>query len=193
MENIRLQDAVSASIGLPTSGRTPIGQGSHDVCILNVRNVTPAGIFGPFDRSHVHDHADVARYEARPGDVVLTTRGSRFSPGLIMEEHSGLIPSSNIVLLRPDGYDGHVLYAYLASPAGQNALEALSRGSTIRSISLSDLGTLPLPRLSLADGGALGRLVQSMLTAYAAATAAAEHRLTTTQNIINQRFQEITE
>ncbi|KAF1078218.1 restriction endonuclease subunit S [Methanogenium sp. MK-MG] len=82
----------------------------------------------------------------RTGDVLVTLRGTALRAALVDEKSSGAVISSNIVALRftedilPD-----VVVAWFNSLRGQQALNALSGGSTIQGMKISEMMEIRIP------------------------------------------------
>lgn len=82
------------------------------------------------------------------GDVVLSGRGTTMRVAYVLSDLDGAAIDGNLVRVRcmPSRMNGFVLAAYLASPEGLHALQALSRSSTrMLSLKASDLLTLDVP------------------------------------------------
>lgn len=109
----------------------------------NVRLTTLSGL----DRARLPRAADRCRVQA--GDLVVLSRGigSQVKTSIIELPASGAIVTSNVTLVRPrpDLLLGEALFAYLLSGAGQGELQRRSMGSTVRALTVEELGTIKVP------------------------------------------------
>jgi len=91
----------------------------------------------------------VKRYEIRPGDLVMTCRGTSNKVAVFPECEEFVIASANIIVIR---FKKSIrsLYAkiFLESPVGTALIQSFQRGTTVMNLNPSDIGTLELPLLS---------------------------------------------
>lgn len=84
------------------------------------------------------DAKSSTRFELKEGDVVVLTRGNSFRAAIVDSDLAKvhLIPSANLVVLRPDSskVKSTVLVAYLNSAHGQAQMEQFATGTTIKNL-----------------------------------------------------------
>jgi hypothetical protein len=100
------------------------------------------------------------RYLLRDEDIVVTCRGTVTKVSLIKISVGGsTIPSSNVAVIRvaKEKLDPLFLLAFLMSDAGKEALEARQSAASQKTLSVSDLRTIQMPNLPLADQQKIGR------------------------------------
>ena len=104
----------------------------------------------------------------RPGDIVLTIRGSTgkvgIVPGTVPDPGAGgwLAGSSTIVLRMQTGntVDSNVLFLLLRSSLGQGLLKAITSGTTIPMITLRDLLNLEVPMPPTASSHRVAQILE---------------------------------
>jgi len=89
------------------------------------------------------DTKSSVKFELKAGDVVVLTRGNSFRAAIVDSDLAKLklIPSANLVVLRPDAskVKPTVLVVHLNSAHGQAQMEQLATGSTIKNVPASKL------------------------------------------------------
>lgn len=87
-------------------------------------------------------------------DIIIITKGSVGKVGLVADyfddkKHSWILNQSGLILrLNKAKYNPKILYLYLQSEMGQEALASITKGSSIANIGLSELKKLEVPILS---------------------------------------------
>ncbi|WP_257292056.1 restriction endonuclease subunit S [Endozoicomonas sp. ONNA1] len=133
------------------------------------------------------------RFTVQEGDIVILAKGNAIRTAYITKEvaERNVIISANFVLLRPDRSValGQAIVAYFNTPAGKNELEALNKGSVIKSISAADIRQLQIPVPSLDQQQQVAELFHTSLDTYQKALQLAEQEKRTALACINQLFQ----
>jgi restriction endonuclease S subunit len=84
------------------------------------------------------------------GDVVISIRGSNFKVAVVDDSSSNFVISSNLIALTlSNEIIPEVLAAYFESSEGQNKLQSLAAGETIKGLSLKSLLEVEIPIPSL--------------------------------------------
>lgn len=86
------------------------------------------------------------------GNIILCKSGYPFKVAVYSKENNeSVIPTGNMYIIRLDTtmYNPYFVKAYLESEDGQNGLIMLSKGTTIKNISIKDLRRLKIPNVSL--------------------------------------------
>ena len=94
------------------------------------------------------DAKSSAKFELKAGDVVVLTRGNSFRAAIVDSDLAELklIPSANLVVLRPDAskVKPTVLVVHLNSAHGQAQMEQLATGTTIKNVPANKLKKMQL-------------------------------------------------
>jgi|GEM_PF-1529558 len=94
------------------------------------------------------DEKSSTKFELRAGDVVVLTRGNSFRAAIVDSDLAKLklIPSANLVVLRPDvsKVKPTVLVVHLNSAHGQAQMEQLATGTTIKNVPVNKLKEMRL-------------------------------------------------
>ncbi|HQO77420.1 MAG TPA: N-6 DNA methylase, partial [Thermodesulfobacteriota bacterium] len=87
-----------------------------------------------------------ARWKLKAGDILLSKAGTIGKTGLVRNGAVGAIAAAGLFVLRPyqDRLDPHFLLAYLSSRDIKAWLDDRTRGATVRHLSISSLGELPV-------------------------------------------------
>ncbi|PTX59578.1 type I restriction enzyme M protein [Melghirimyces profundicolus] len=88
------------------------------------------------------------RFEAKPGDVLVSSRGTALKVAVIPETQKKLLPSNNFIVVRPkEGLHSHFLKVFLESPVGVQYIETLQGGSVAPIINPKHLASIKIPLL----------------------------------------------
>lgn len=122
-----------------------LGHATHG--LVQIRSIRDGGVdLGDIDFVHLTDTRRAARYEVRPGDLLMTCRGTALRLGIVPSSPKPLLISHNVLAIRTvPGYDVRLLKIFLESLVGRRLLEARQRGTTLVVFSPADLATLPVP------------------------------------------------
>jgi hypothetical protein len=121
---------------------------------LEVKNIDHHFVAGPLTRlKEVPAH--LGRHLLQNGDVVLSRSGAPRSAVVDIDPDEKILPSGNLVVIRPDKtlVDPFYLSLYLASPAGQDALKLAmtSSANPVLSVKLLGNASVALPTLAQQD------------------------------------------
>lgn len=116
----------------------PVVSASRDdgtpAAVLHPRDLVPPGPppVDSLERGRVQATARRNRALVRPGDVVVTARGTQLRSAVVPPETEGAIASANLLVVRlGDRILPEVLVAYLDTPAGSAELLARATASTV--------------------------------------------------------------
>lgn len=89
-------------------------------------------------------------YEVNKGDLLVTSKGTQFKVAIVEEEMKAIV-SANLFIIRPyeDKYMPEVLKYYLESKVGQNLIQGIIKGTSIKSISHKDIAKLLVPEINI--------------------------------------------
>lgn len=110
-----------------------MGRGGTRIKAVSVKDLGAGGVdLSRLDQISVPHIADVERYLVRPGDVLLSVRGTQLKVAIVPALLSEAVATATLAVIRL--VDGvlvpEVLAAYLCSPAGQGQLSARARSAT---------------------------------------------------------------
>jgi type I restriction enzyme M protein len=92
----------------------------------------------------------IASYELKPGDIIISARGTLIKTAIYEIQAPPCIISGNIMLIRvKNGYDPYFLKFYLDSSEGNEQIKAMQGGSTITSLNHSKLQELFVPDIDI--------------------------------------------
>ncbi|HMM37547.1 MAG TPA: restriction endonuclease subunit S [Desulfovibrio sp.] len=101
----------------------------------------------------------------RPGDILLSCKGSVGKVALVPEECGpNWVPSQSFQVLRPlPGTDPICLFHQLRSPALQDIVAHLVTGGTVPQIKAADMGNLPIPVIEAGEAERIRRAHKEVL------------------------------
>lgn len=106
---------------------------------------------------------NVDDYRVEKGDLLLSIRGTTNKIGMVDKDDDSLLFNANLIRIRANRTTGpEWLKIYLESPMAKVLLERISRGTTIRQISLQDLKNFPIPELTLEEQNWLNKNIKSV-------------------------------
>jgi len=134
------------------------------------------------------------RYLLQPGDVVIMARGSAIRAAFVTLElaHKRILASANFVIIRPNAeqVQGEVIVAYLNSVVGNQKLQGLSKGATIKLVATSDLRDFEIPVPAKSIQKKIADLFYANRESYQATLALAEQqRRTANAAILNMMLE----
>ncbi|MBK5077396.1 N-6 DNA methylase [Lactococcus lactis] len=150
IETAKLSHVATLSRGFNNTRSTESELGKYQV--IRISDITEDGInYGDLVKV-TSDVKNVNDYKASKGDLLLSIRGTTNKVGLVDKEDDTLLFNANLIRIRTkNDYDSEWLKIYLESPMAKVLLERISRGTTIKQISLADLRNFPVPMLSLEE------------------------------------------
>ncbi len=163
--------------GLPTKV-TDSAQVGRSGNVLTVRALTGTDI-DPAALSVVHfNRSDLTKYQAAPGDVLLSARSTSLKTAIVPETLAGKVVNATLLGVRClPILEPRLLVAWLNHPEGRAALEEVSQSATLQmNITVSGLSRLEIPVLPTNEQKRLVQLLESADEAYAVSVQAAESR-----------------
>jgi type I restriction enzyme, S subunit len=151
MNEIKLKELVKKVIrGIQV--RPPIDQNVTTIEVINIKDLQEGRVdVSALEKREIMRGKDPKIASIQQNDLLIAIKGSQLKAAVAGREAEGYPISSNIISFRLDTSktNPEVVAAYLNGPDGQQKLRTKSRGSTIPSISQTDLldVTIPLPPL----------------------------------------------
>jgi restriction endonuclease S subunit len=176
-------------VGLPTSRYAPKpGEPSFTIPVLSVGDIED-GHLVPLSRvSRVElRKADVERFRARLGDVLLSCRGTVLKAAWVVDDMENTLVSSNLIVIRPRSslMLPQLILALLRSPAWQETLRSRTRSSTaLMQLTVKDVEPLLVPVPPAHLQAKLAALIDAADSAYRSALAAATLRRTLADSLV---------
>lgn len=106
-----------------------------------------------YELPYLNENAkEYSRFYIEKGDLILTKNGSPFKISIHDKNiKNKIIANGNLYIIKVDTniYDPYFLNAYLMSEQGQNAINELAKGTTIKNISIKDLNRVKIPNIPL--------------------------------------------
>ena len=122
------------------------------VSMINIKDMANGRIItGTVDRVSVRKTPLLERSRIEPGDVIMAIRGFNFKVAVADDSVKDFVISANLLALTlSDKVQPELIAAYFNSPIGQNMLQSMASGATIKGLNLKTLLdlTIPLPPLS---------------------------------------------
>lgn len=119
-----------------------------DYCLLNIKDIDGGRICYEGARKIVSKSAVWERkYKIREDDILITSKGTAFKVAIVGANPPDSFISGNLTRIRVDQekYHPYILYEYLISEQGQQALERIQSGTTIRVLNNANLNRLKIP------------------------------------------------
>lgn len=88
------------------------------------------------------------RFEVKPGDVLVSSRGTAIKIAVIPDTQKKLLPTNNFIVVRPKEHlNPHFLKAFLESPVGLRYIGSLQAGSVMPILNPKHLASIQIPLL----------------------------------------------
>jgi type I restriction-modification system DNA methylase subunit len=153
-EGVELADVVDFIRPMPILGRGESGE--HVVREALPRDISERGYLKrPEKRVEIEAgiFRKVLQQAVKPGDVLLSVKGTIGTVGLVPEEMAGdedevWVAGQSFMILRPKrrlGLSPIVLYEYLTNEVVQEHLRSLAGGAAIQSLNMKDIKSFPVP------------------------------------------------
>jgi len=153
MKHLKISlDQLATDVIRGVAVRTPKRSDTEAVEVINIKDISEGRIDTTSLEKRVVTSARRGKDECiQEGDLVVAVRGPQFKVGVVDNQASGHLITSNLVALRLDqhGVLPEVLAAYLNGPEGQYVLMAKSKGTAIPSISQKELLSIEVPLLPM--------------------------------------------
>lgn len=117
-------------------------------CLLNIKDIDSGRIYYEGARKIVCKSAAWERkYKIREDDILITSKGTAFKVAIVGANPPDSFISGNLTRIRVERkkYHPYILYEYLISEQGQQALERIQSGTTIRVLNNGNLNRLKIP------------------------------------------------
>jgi restriction endonuclease S subunit len=132
-----------------TFRKVPQNSGGGEVCVLQARNISGMHLQDDVkDLIRINDSFQ-SKHFLKSGDVLLTSRGSFRSAVCTIGGKAIATSSMFVIRVRTEDVLPDYLCIYLNSELAQNYFRQTSKGATIASILVGDLGSLKVPLVSL--------------------------------------------
>ena len=122
------------------------------VSMINIKDMANGRIITEtVDRVSVRKTPLLERSRIEPGDVIMAIRGFNFKVAVADDSVKDFVISANLLALTlSDKVQPELIAAYFNSPTGQNMLQSMASGATIKGLNLKTLLdlTIPLPPIS---------------------------------------------
>ena len=150
IKTLKLSEVASLSRGFNNTRATESENGKYQV--IRISDITEDGINYDELVRVTSDVKNVDDYRVEKSDLLLSIRGTTNKIGMVDKDDDSLLFNANLIRIRANRTtDPEWLKIYLESPMAKVLLERISRGTTIRQISLQDLKNFPIPELTLEE------------------------------------------
>ena len=151
----------------------------ESVLVVSVRSLTGASVdIARLERAEVSEE-DRNRCEVLPGDVLISSRSTSISTGIVPADLGDAVINSTLIGIRLKSGSIHprLLVAWLQSGLGKAHFEAISQSTTRQmNVTVKELRTLPVPIFTAQEQAVMLAVIESSDIAFNAAVAAAEIR-----------------
>lgn len=137
--------------------------------LLNVRDIQNGEIhYETADRISAENPSWEQKFRIREDDIILTSKGTALKLAIVPPDPPPAYISGNLTILRTDSrqYSPYVLFEYLTSEEGINALNLIQTGTTIRVLGSGNLKQLPIPSYAIDSVTQIGQKIKSAALQY---------------------------
>lgn len=154
-KTIKLSDLAKIQVG-QSFRKAVLEDPTSDHFIIQTRDLLPGGTISK-NLMRLSKINEKPKANAKVGDIIILSRGVRFTAGVIKEIQGPTTIQSMfhiIKLNKESGIQPEYLASFLNTDAAQNFLESLSIGATVQHLKIDDLGSLriPVPPLNVQQG-----------------------------------------
>lgn len=167
-DQIALEQAAHITRGIQSS-RPAVKGLTLNRYLLNVRDIQDGRIhYESAERIDWGDPALEEKFRIREDDIILTSKGTALKMAIVPPNPPPAYISGNLTLIRaiPERCPPYVLYEYLDSPEGRQALSLIQSGSTIRVLNSGNLGRLSIPKFGGPAAAEVGRELKEAALRY---------------------------
>lgn len=146
-KQLQIRDIATVVRGLQLPKGNPAVQ-RNPRYLLNIRDLQDGEIhYENADQIETGNALWEKRYRIQEDDIILTSKGSTLKLAIVPPDPPATYISGNLTLIRVDPalYSPYVLYEYLTSETGINALNLIQTGTTIRVLGSGNLEQLAVP------------------------------------------------
>lgn len=165
---IRLGEVSSVIRGLQLPKGTPVTQQGTRY-LLNVRDIQDGEIhYESADQIEMSSPLWERKYRIREDDIILTSKGTALKMAIVPPHPQPAYISGNLTILRVDSsrYNPYILYEYLSSQEGTEALSLIQTGTTIRVLGSNNLEQLTIPSYNPALASEIGQSLKLAVMQY---------------------------
>lgn len=140
LPNLRkLGEIASFYRGINTTSCTPKETGAYK--IINLSDVQDGKLnLDTASRYDIETDAKVDNYTVKPGDIIVSNKGSAIKISVVPEHEGQVLISQNFIGIRPSKKQSpEFIKEYLLSPLGQYLISSKQLGSTITMLNVKDL------------------------------------------------------
>lgn len=174
---LTLERVAEITRGLQWNQPAELARGEGACRILNVRDIKD-GLIHYETAAWLPERRDAwdKKYLIQEDDIILTTRGTSLKIAVVPPGAPNAYISGNLTLIRikKGAYHPYVLYEFLRSESGRQAMERIQTGTTIRVLNGASLGKLTIPRSDPAVIEAIGVQLKKEWLSYRERTARIE-------------------
>ncbi|MBP3480362.1 MAG: N-6 DNA methylase, partial [Clostridia bacterium] len=145
--------------------------------LLNVRNIQNGVIrYEGADEIEVRKSEWEQKYRIREDDLIITCKGAVLKIAVVPPDPPPAYISGNLTIIRvkPDKYPPYLLYEYLISERGRQALELIQTGTTIRVLGSRNLEQLTVERYDNGFAAEIGAGLKAVFIEYRQSLSEAE-------------------
>jgi restriction endonuclease S subunit len=126
----------------------------------------------------------------RAGDVVVTARGSLLKCAIVAKGHGGVLPTSNVIVVRPAPVlRPELVLALLRHPWTQNQLMRETSGASVPTLKVASIARLRLVVPAIDEQDELARLMALAEHQYEAALEAARLRRDLALDVVMRKLE----
>lgn len=133
-------------------------KGTHQ--LIRIGDLSPSGVIRPSEVNRIRlEPATAHKYSLTRGDILLAARGSRLNAGLFDSDQPS-VAGGQFLVVRPKQHviiPSYLLW-FLNLPSTQKLLESRAGGTYMRSLSISTVAELGIPRPDLTQQQAVAQL-----------------------------------
>ncbi|OYD06725.1 N-6 DNA methylase [Paludifilum halophilum] len=139
----------------PFRGMNPPKKGEEDepnYHLINLVDVQDGNILFDQLKSVTVNSRRALRFEVRPGDVIIASRGTVLKVAVVPVTEMNLLATNNFIVARPkEELDPFYLKAFLESPLGIHYFTTRQHGTIAPVINSKDVGAIPIPLFELEE------------------------------------------
>ena len=125
-----------------------------DYCLLNIGDIRDGEIdVNSLTGIKIKNPRWLSLYLLKPGDVIVSGRGSAIKVAVVEEDMPSMIPASNLICIRVNRkkMNPYFLKLYLESNTGKTLLEGVQTGTSIKVLNPGNIENIPVPAVSIEE------------------------------------------
>jgi len=143
-KKVKLEDIAEVRRGYFIRKRDEVIEDENAPRILSVGDIEGA-VIDPNKLSKIKLKDDSELQPLKPGDIVISARGTAMKAAIIPETNLRIYPSDSVIVISPKDYPSNLLRFFLTSPVGERLLINTRRSGALLSILPSDVRKIPVP------------------------------------------------